>query len=88
MENQAIWVDSVDHLQHVFYFHQGYTEDMTNYYSNYSRPLNFLLSCSERVQLESARKGLTVPSTYSKLQVYDNGSTKIYRTRPMTPYQR
>ena len=89
MENQAIWVDSVDHLPHVFYFHQGYTEDMTNYYFNYPRPLEFpVILLSERVQLESARKGLIVPSPYSKLQVYDNGSTKIYRTRPMTPYQR
>ena len=89
MENRIIWVDTWDHLQQVFYFQEGYKVPVKNGYIHGARFFerqNVLLS--DRVVLESNRKGLILPSVVNDLKIYDNGSVRIFHPRPMTPYQR
>lgn len=89
MEYQAVWVDTRDHLREVFYFHQGYTENRKNFYYVHPRPINAsVVLLSERVQYKAFRQGLQLPSIEGRLRVYDNGSSAVYRWRPLTPYQR
>lgn len=89
VENQWVWVDTWDHLQQVFFFHEGYKESFKNiifYRGQMMARYNVLLS--DRVILESNRKGFVLPSVVNDQKIYDNGLVKIYHPRSMTPYQR
>ena len=89
MQGQTVWVDTGDHLQNVFLFRAGYTEKQQNDFINCRLPDEFPNTLlSERVLLESSRKGLSVPLVDGQLQIYDNGAAQVYRRRPLTPYQR
>jgi len=89
MENEAVWVDTSDHMQNVFIFREGYTESQINYFYYYPKPYEFPNTLlSERVVLESSRKGLPLPPVDGHLTIYDNGAAQLYRRRPLTPYQR
>ena len=89
MEKQAVWVDTWEHLGRVFSFYEGYSGIRHNYYFYHPRAVYApVVLLSERVQYKAYRQGDRLPSIEGRLRVYDNGTSWVYRWRPMTPYQR
>jgi hypothetical protein len=89
MQGQKIWVDSSEHLQEVFLFEAGADKGKQNtyFYTENTKDMAAFLF-SQRVQMESAQRGLMGPPMEGKLRIYDNGTVQVYRKRPLTPYQR
>jgi len=89
MTDQEVWVDTWDHLREVFFFQEGYTDNTNNFLIYYPKPLNTqVILLSERIQYKATRQEHQLPSVEGRLRVYDNGTSWVYRFRPMTPYQR
>ncbi len=88
--NDQLWMDQmgIRLSSHASSLKFGQASGNLNYAGPNQAIINSFL-ISDMVQSLSTRlPGITLPDAQTANRVYDNGSTRIYRERPKTPYQR